>query len=447
MEFDIAPQANKALSILHKNGYEAYLVGGCIRDIVMGMNPKDWDITTNARPEDIIKSFNAYRVFPTGIKHGTVTVILDKLPIEITTFRTESNYSDGRRPDNVEFVGDLKQDLSRRDFTMNALAYDGQMIFDYFNGREDINNRLIRSIGDPNERFNEDALRILRALRFSSVLCFDIDQETEEAIFTNKRLLNRISSERISSEFNRILTAKNTSEILDDYKEVIAVFIPEIEPTFSFDQNNPYHDLDIWQHTLKAIHHSKPDLIIRLSLFFHDIGKPHCYTIDNDKIGHFYGHEACSVDLAEKVLKRLKYDIKTIDKVKKLIEYHDLTIDPNEKSVKRALNKIGEDLFPYLLKVKSSDGFAHRSPHAERCIDEIYQIQKIYKKILSDNQCFSLKDLAINGQNLIEIGFKEGIEIGNILIELLDAVIDGKIINEKESLLKFAEKQYKNNNS
>ena len=447
MKLDIVPQANKALNMLHNDGYEAYLVGGCIRDLVMGIIPKDWDITTDALPDDIINSFIEYKTLPTGIKHGTVTVIIDDLPIEITTYRTEGQYTDGRRPDNVKFVSDLKEDLSRRDFTINALAYNGLNLIDFFNGREDINNKLIRSIGDPNERFNEDALRILRALRFASVLGFNIDQLTQKAIFHNKALLNRISSERISSEFNKILTGENASKILEEYKEIIAVFIPEIEQTFSFKQNSPYHDLDVWQHTLKAIKHSEADLIVRLTLFFHDIGKPQCYTIDDEMIGHFYGHEACSVDIAEKVLKRLKYDMKTIDIVKKLIKYHDLKIEPNEKSVKRALNKIGEDFFPTLLEIKSGDAIAHRSPHAERCMDEICEIEKIYKKILSDNQCFSLKDLAVNGQDLIDLGFSEGTNIGKILNDLLEAVIDGNIQNEKQFLLKFAEKQYNKNNS
>ena len=268
MELNIVPQANKALNMLHNNGYEAYLVGGCIRDLVMDIVPKDWDITTNALPDDIINSFIEYKVLPTGIKHGTVTVIINDLPIEITTYRTEGQYTDGRRPDNVKFVSDLKEDLSRRDFTINALAYDGLNLIDFFNAREDINNKLIRSIGDPNKRFNEDALRILRALRFSSVLGFNIDQLTKKAIFHNKALLNRISSERISSEFNKILTGENASKILEEYKGIIAVFIPEIEQTFSFKQNSPYHDLDVWQHTLKAIKHSEADLIVRLTLFF-----------------------------------------------------------------------------------------------------------------------------------------------------------------------------------
>ena len=236
MKFDIVPQANKALNMLHNDGYEAYLVGGCIRDLVMGIVPKDWDITTDALPDDIIKSFEKYRALPTGIKHGTVTLIINELPIEITTYRTEGKYSDGRRPDDVQFVSDLKQDLSRRDFTMNALAYDGYKISDYFDGLQDIKNKVIRCIGDPNERFNEDALRILRALRFSSVLCFNIDLNTEKAMFKKKALLNRISSERISSEFNKILTGENASKILEEYKEIIAVFIPEIEPTFSLNK-------------------------------------------------------------------------------------------------------------------------------------------------------------------------------------------------------------------
>ncbi len=447
MKLAIIPHANKALNILKRNGYEAYLVGGCIRDLVMGVIPKDWDITTNALPDDIIQSFEKYRVLPTGIKHGTVTVVVDELPIEITTYRAEGIYSDGRRPDEVQFVSDLKQDLSRRDFTMNALAYDGYKIIDYFNGQHDIKNKVIRCIGDPNKRFKEDALRILRALRFASVLCFNMEEHTKMAMFKNKALLGQISYERIYSEFNRILIGKNVTEVLEDYKEIIAVFISEIESTFSFDQNSPYHDLDVWQHTLKAIKHSKPDLIVRLTLFFHDIGKPQCYTIDDDKIGHFYGHEACSVDIAEKVLRRLKYDIKTIEKVKLLIKYHDLKIEPTEKSIKRALNKIGEDLFPTLLKVKAGDAVAHCSPHAERCMDEISEIKKIYQKILSDNQCFSLKDLAINGHDLIELGFKEGSEIGEIMNDLLEGVIDGNIQNNKDILLKFTEKHYNKNNS
>ena len=414
-------------------------MGGCVRDSLLGKEPKDWDICTSALPEKTQKIFSGHHIIETGLQHGTITLMLNHKPFEITTYRVDGVYSDNRRPDKVEFVSSLKEDLSRRDFTINAMAYNPEKnIADFFGGVTDLQNKIIRCVGDADRRFGEDALRIMRALRFSSTLDFSISEDTSKAIFRNKELLKNISVERISVELNKLLTGINPADVLDFYTEIITVIIPEIKDTVGFKQNNKWHYLDVWQHTLKSVISAPNDIILRLVMLFHDIGKPCCYTEDNEKNGHFYRHPQVSHDMAKIILKHLKYDNATIDNVLKLILYHDAEIKPQNKSIKRWLKKIGEEKLRQLLDVKRADNKAQNLKLTEEQLKILDRIEIMLNEIILQNQCFSLKDLKVNGRDLIDFGIPEGVSIGLILNQLVDMVIDELIENDREKLLEAA---------
>lgn len=431
-------QVERALFELSSHGFEAYIVGGCVRDCVMGRKPADWDITTSATPNEICGVFEKFKTILTGLKYGTVTVIIEHFHIEITTFRTDGAYSDNRRPDSVAFSNSLKEDLSRRDFTMNALAYSHETgIIDYFGGLSDIANMTLRCVGDGDKRFREDALRIMRGLRFASTLSLTLDEETHISIHKNRFLLKNIAAERISAEFNKLLLGDYVEKILHEYKDVIAVFIPEIVPTFDFDQRNFHHIYDVWGHIVCAIA-SAPKLIqIRLALFFHDIAKPQCLKFDSRGIGHFSLHPQKGRDIAESVLRRLKYDKDTIRLVSFLILYHDSPLPPDKIEIKKHLMKYGKAPTQLLLEVKIADNLAKNRSFPKRLI-EAKECRAILRKIIKNDECFSLDHLLINGSDLIEAGFPSDKTLGGVLQELLLAVIEGKCENDKESLLSFA---------
>lgn len=443
MNISIPSQAKKALDLLSKNGYEAYVVGGCIRDSLLSINPPDWDITTSAKPEQIINSFkNHYNVYKTGIKHGTVTVVIDKVPLEITSFRIDGEYKDNRHPENVKFCSDLSEDLKRRDFTINAMAYNDKIgLVDKFGSIEDLNNKIIRCVGNPDKRFNEDALRILRALRFSSVLGFNIEQNTSNSIHRNAHLLINVSKERISKELLKLLCGKNVVNVLLEFRDVIAYIIPEVEPTFDFDQKTKYHIFDVWQHIVYAVGFSESTPLIRFSVLLHDIGKPQCFKIDEKGIGHFYGHGKASANIASKIVKDLKLSNEFSNEVVTLVRYHDYVIKPDIKPVKRCLNKFSVTTFDNLLKVKEADILAHNPEYAYG-VKDIEKIREIKDKIIEDGNCFKLKDLAINGKDLLNIGLPEGKEIGDVLQLLLKDVINENIPNERTALLEKAKVIY-----
>ena len=434
----LIPQApKKALNILNENGYEAYVVGGCVRDSLLGDSPKDWDITTNALPEETEKCFKGYKIIETGLKHGTITVMIDKEPLEITTYRIDGEYLDNRRPESVEFTSDIKEDLSRRDFTVNAMAYGlNDNFIDYFNGQEDLDRKIIRCVGDADKRFNEDALRILRALRFASVLDFTIDKETSESIFRNKMLLKNIASERIIVEFNKLLCGKNAEFILNKYRDIIAVFIPEIKPMFDFNQNNPHHIYDVWEHTVKSVVSVPPNAVQRLAMLFHDIAKLACYHVDDKGVGHFYGHPIKSSQMTKDILKRLKYDNQTINTVKELVFFHDYRAVATNKSVKKLLNKSGEYIFSLLSDIQRADALAQNPMELQEKLDRIDAVEVIAKKIISSGLCFQIKDLALNGKDLINLGVPQGKKVGEVLEMLLEKVIEEKCENTKEDLTK-----------
>ena len=430
----------EAMNVLVKNNFEAYLVGGCVRDSLMDKTPHDYDITTNATPNEMLEIFKEYKIIETGLKHGTVTVIINNENIEITTYRIDGKYIDNRRPSTVDFTKKLDEDLSRRDFTVNALAMDSDgNLVDLFNGSKDIENKLIKCVGNPDKRFNEDALRILRALRFASVLGFEIDKVTSKSIHKNKHLLHNISVERIFSEFKKILCGINVENVLLEYRDVIAEFIPEIKPCFDFEQNNPHHIYDVYTHIVKSVSAvpSKPEL--RLSMFFHDIGKPSVYELDKSGMGHFKKHAVISSEIAKTVLKRLKSDKLTINTVETLVLNHDREIAETKSAVKRVISKLTYPIFLSLIDVKKADAFAHKTQ--EKDYDKILLIAK---EIIEENECFSLKDLAINGYDLIEMGFN-GVIIGKILDEILEFVTEEKISNNKTDILNFVNSKYKKN--
>ena len=429
-------EVKNIIKLLTDAGYESYAVGGCVRDSIMGIVPHDWDICTSAEPQEVLTVLGKKNAVKNGEKHGTVTVVYNRIPYEITTFRSDGEYTDHRRPENVCFVHSLREDLARRDFTVNAIAYNDSIgICDYFDGAKDIERKIIRCVGDPDKRFNEDALRILRALRFSSRLGFTIDKKTSDSIHKNAPLLRNISSERIMSEFTQILMGKNTESVLLCYSDVIAVFIPEIKPMIGMEQHNPHHIYDVWTHTVKAAAAVKNERILRLSAFFHDIGKPHCATIDDRGIGHFKGHPSLGADMTRTILKRLKTDNKTIDSVIPLIEMHDDRPLPEPKLVRRSIAKLGKQLYPQLLELKKADAMAQNPDTLTDKLEYIEKLYIIYENEIQSGTAFSVRELKINGNDIMTLGITDGKKIGKILTQLQAMVIDGQLENDREELL------------
>ena len=434
-----------ALSVLYKNGFEGYLVGGCVRDSVLGRVPFDYDITTNALPHEIKRCFDGFNVIETGIIHGTVTVVINGENIEITTYRSDGEYLDGRHPSQVTFTRSLKEDLARRDFTMNALAYSEESgIVDFFGGLEDIENKIIRTVGNPYERFCEDKLRIMRALRFCSELSFTIEEKTRSEIFRLKDGLDEISVERISAELDKLIMGENVFDVLTDYAEVLSVFIPEIKPCIDFEQHNPYHIYTVWEHIAKSVSVAVPKKVIRLSMLFHDIGKPRCFSVDEKGIGHFYGHEEISAEMSVEILKRLKKDNDTIRTVRALVEKHytkpskENNGEFSKKQTKKLLQSLGEDNFFLLTDVLRADAMAKAEFALDR-LPVIDRMEALARKIIEENECFSLKSLAVDGNDVMTLGFS-GKDTGKALQFLLDAVIGGDVPNEKERLIEYLTK-------
>jgi len=438
---NIPVDVEKIINRLEERGFEAYAVGGCIRDSLMDSKPNDWDICTSAQPEQVINCFEDYHVIETGVKHGTVTVRLNGQSYEITTYRIDGEYLDNRRPENVQFVNSIQEDLARRDFTMNAMAYNsGKGLVDYYKGCNDLKDGIIRCVGKADERFKEDALRIIRALRFASVFGFTIEKETSESIHHNKNLIKNIAKERINVELCKLLSGKGVKEILKNYSDILSVMIPEIKPMIGFQQNNPHHKYDVWEHTIAAVENSVSEPIIRLAVLLHDIGKPECYTCDGRGIGHFYSHGEFGAKIAEKILRDLKFDNQTISDVCQLIKYHDADISENSKFIKKWLNKIGIVQFERLLLVKQADVMGQSDYLKEKKLKTLANIQSTMSKILEEKQCFTLKQLAVNGNDLIKIGIHDGKIIGEILNWLLEQVMENQLENKKDTLIIAAKK-------
>ena len=445
-EIKIPTNANKIIHLLQHEGYSAYVVGGCVRDSILGRSPNDWDICTSAVPSEMQKVFCGYQVIETGLQHGTVTVLVDNEPYEVTTFRIDGEYSDNRRPDSVTFTTDLEADLSRRDFTINAMAYNDVVgLVDPFGGLRDLEQKIIKCVGDPNTRFEEDALRVLRALRFACQLGFSIDFTTSFSLLFKSPLLKNISNERINKELCKMIMTEHFSDIMLLYSGVLCQFIPEACDLYSFDQKNPYHDYDVWKHTSEALRNSTTtDLETRLAIFFHDFGKPFCYQETKEGVRHFKGHGKVSAEIAFDIMTRLKFDNKTLYQVTELVHYHDATFEIGNKYVKRWLNKIGPEQFRRLLTLRRADIKGQKALYDSDRLTKIDTIEQLLNSILEAKECFTVRELAIGGNDLIAIGYKPGKELGQLLSELLQLVIDNVLVNSKEELLAAAKSKLHN---
>lgn len=436
MKINMPESVRHIISRLTAAGYEAYAVGGCIRDCITGAVPNDWDICTSALPEQVEAVFSDMHIIETGLQHGTVTLMINHIGYEITTYRTEGTYSDRRKPDYVNFVTDLREDVNRRDFTINAMAYnDENGLRDYFGGTEDLKARIIRCVGTADERFNEDALRILRAMRFAATFDFEIESETALAMHRNKELLSYVSMERIAVELLKLLKGSGAARILREFSDILAVVMPEINPCIGFDQHSKWHCYDVWEHTLHAIDAAERDEIIRMTMLLHDLGKPECYTNTNGE-GHFYDHANASERIAKTILKRLKLSNEIIGTVCALVKHHDAYGQIGEKGIKRLINKIGMDNAKRLLKVTYAD-MCGQAPEKRMLKEEkLEYVKGVLDKIEENNDCVNVKSLVVNGRDMMELGFK-GKEIGDALNRALNAVIDEEVANEKAALMEY----------
>lgn len=436
MKFKIPDGARHILQLLDGAGHEAYLVGGCVRDLLRGAAPHDWDVCTSALPEETEQCFAGRRVVETGLKHGTVTVLEEGEPYEITTYRTEGPYSDNRRPDFVRFVPNLEEDLARRDFTMNAIAMDLRgNLRDPFGGTDDIKAGLIRCVGEPNERFREDGLRVMRALRFAAVLGYEVEEQTAQAVHENRAMLDRVAAERINTELCRLLAGKNAGDILRQYPDVFCQFWPQLEPLAALEQNNPWHCWGGWEHTIHAVEAVPADVTLRLAVLLHDIGKPACKSTDEKGIDHFYGHPAVSAQVADQMLRALKFDNKTRERVVLLVERHDAQLPPRSQVIRRWLSRLGPEAFFQLLEVKRADSMGQAPGKVQGRLAELEEIGGKAKQILAEGQCFTRKDLAVDGRDVIAAGIEPGPEVGRVLSALLERVLRGETANSREALL------------
>lgn len=428
--------AAKILHTLEDSGYEAYVVGGCVRDSLLGREPNDWDITTSASPMQVKELFA--RTVDTGLKHGTVTVLLGREAYEVTTYRIDGAYLDSRHPSEVTFTSNLREDLQRRDFTINAMAYsDSRGLQDCFGGVDDLNKGRIRAVGDPMKRFGEDALRIMRAVRFAAQLGYEIEKETVCAMKALAPTLSRISAERIAAELEKLLVSPHPDKIRMAYEcGITAVVLPEFDRCMETPQNNPHHVYSVGEHTIHALMNCRPNRILRLTMLMHDFGKPECRTTDEKGIDHFYGHPALSGKMADSILRRLKSDNDTRRSVGKLTRMHDREVRLTETGVRKAVIDIGEDLFPLFLEVKEADILAQSLYRREEKLGALAAARRLYTEILERQDCLSLRDLAVTGNDLIAAGILPGKAIGSLLQRMLDDVLSEPAHNTKEYLMK-----------
>lgn len=442
MKIDMPAGVRRILRTLTDRGYEAYLVGGCVRDLLRGVAPHDWDICTRARPEETQACFPGRQILENGLKHGTVTVIDGGEPYEITTFRAEGPYSDSRRPDYVQFVPDLERDLARRDFTINAMAMDLEgSLRDPFHGAQDIRDKRIRCVGEPARRFREDGLRVMRALRFSAALGYDIEQAAAQAIHDSRTVLRQVAAERINAELCKLLVGEKAGEVLRQYPDVLCQFWPELGPLVTLEQNNPWHCWGGWEHTIRGVEAAPPQLTLRLAMLLHDIGKPGCKSTDGHGIDHFYGHPAVGAGLANQMLRRLKFDNATRKRVVMLVERHDMQIVPQSRVIRRWLNRMGTETFFQLLEVKRADSMGQAPGKRKARLAGLEGIRAEAERIIAQRQCVTIERLAVNGRDVIAAGAAPGPEVGRILKELLERVLDGETTNDRETLLRLIHRE------
>lgn len=443
MTMDMPKNVDIAINLLQSAGFEAYAVGGCVRDSLLGKTPNDWDITTSAKPEDMKSVFAEFHCIDTGIKHGTVTVVIDGEPLEITTFRLDGEYEDNRHPKSVTFTSNLGADLGRRDFTVNAMAYSKMTgTVDLFGGQNDLKNKIIRCVGDPDRRFNEDALRILRALRFASALDFEIEEKTAQSLLKNRALLGNISEERIAKELLKLVCGKGAKRILTDFAPVLFEILPELQPMYKNSHDNPHHCYDIYEHTLIAVESIDPEPTLRFAMLLHDCGKPAVKKFDENGVAHFYGHQRISAEISAQILARLKVSNKFRDEILFLVSNHDRwELYENTEKMPRYLSKFGLDGVLNLLKVMRADVLA-QSPEYRYRLDQIADAEETAKNLAAQKPCLSLSELQINGRTLMDIGIPQGRKLGAVLAQLLDEVIDGVTKNTQEALTTRAREIY-----
>ena len=427
----------KIIETLEQAGFEAYAVGGCVRDSLLGRNPSDWDITTSARPEQVKALFS--HTIDTGIQHGTVTVMLEHVGYEVTTYRIDGEYEDSRHPKEVIFTPLLTEDLKRRDFTINAMAWNPRVgIIDEFGGMEDLDEGIIRCVGSPEERFSEDALRMMRAVRFSAQLGYEIEPATKDAIRKLAPNLTHVSAERIQVELVKLVESMHPDYLRVAYETGITkVILPEFDLCMETEQHNPHHCYTVGEHILHSMLAIPSNRYLRLTMLLHDITKPEKKKTDEQGIDHFHGHQEASAEMAKVILRRLKFDNETIRIVSRLISFHDYRFPAERRSVRRAVWKVGEDLFPMLLQVKEADTMAQSLFEREEKLQWLARVGELYQEILKDKECLSLKDLAVTGRDLIQAGYAPGPELGRILNEMLQDVLEHPEHNNKEYLLHF----------
>lgn len=423
------------ITTLENAGFEAYAVGGCIRDTLLNRTPEDWDITTSASPAQVKGLFA--KTIDTGIQHGTITVLIGKETYEVTTYRIDGEYEDSRHPKEVTFTSNLSEDLKRRDFTINAMAYNNRSgLVDEFGGMSDLENKIIRCVGNPKERFTEDALRMMRAVRFSAQLGYEIEQATEEAVRELAPSLKLISAERICTELTKLMVSDHPDYLQKAYElGMTKIFLPEFDAAMKVEQNNPHHCYSVGGHILHSLTKVRADKVLRFAMLFHDLGKAVTKSTDEEGRDHFYGHASVSAEIAEEAMRRLRFDNDTRQKVVKLVKYHDLKVRLTPAGVRRAVVTVGEELFPLLLEIKRADFLAQSTFMREEKEAEITELEAVYQKVLEEQNCISLKDLAVSGNDLIKAGMKPGKEIGEALSRLLDIVLENPENNTKEFLL------------
>ena len=435
MKIIIPDNAKMILDTIHKAGYEAYIVGGCVRDALLGRLPGDWDITTNALPQQIKALFR--RTIDTGIEHGTVTVMVGREGYEVTTYRIDGEYEDSRHPSEVTFTRDLTKDMERRDFTINAMAYNEEEgLIDRFGGIDDLNAGIIRCVGSPMERFSEDALRIMRAVRFAAQLDYDIEEETKAAIKELAPTLKNISAERIQTELVKLLLSDHPEKLRDAYElGITKEILPEFDRCMDTPQNNIHHMYSVGEHTIVTLQNIRADRVLRLTMLMHDLGKPATMSVDEEGVNHYYGHPEEGERIAKNIFRRLKFDRETQDRVCNLILYHDDRYPATEKNVRKEIHRVGEEDFPLLFEIQYADTMAQSDYMRQDKLKLIEDTKAVYRKIIDRKDCLSLKNLAVNGRDLIELGISPGKELGKILGNMLMDVLDEPTHNTKEYLL------------
>jgi len=442
IKIKIPTDVNRILDLLSIHGYDGYVVGGCVRDNILNKSPNDWDICTNCTPEKMLDIFSSFKVIPTGLKHGTVTIVIQDKNYEVTTYRIDGEYKDGRHPEEVIFTTELKEDLKRRDFTINAMAYNHRHgLVDYYGGIEDIINKKVKCVGDPIKRFSEDYLRMLRGIRFSTQLEYDLDRETFNAIKKLSQNITYISVERIREELNKILRSNTPSKGIQllNTTNLLKYILPELEMCVEFQQHNPYHKEDLFNYILSVVDHTENNLILRLSALFYHIGKPVAFNLAEEDIDNFYKHHIKSYEITKKIMKRLKYDNKSIEQVAALVKEHmSIYEKATDKTIKRLINRVGTENIDKLFQLQIADV---RATSKESDINSILKIKERVKKILNEKQPLSIKDLKISGSDLLEAGVSEGKQIGIVLNDLMEIVLENPELNRKENLMKIVRRR------